>query len=209
MIQNFALFLTLSWILIITPGPDILYVLTRGISQGKKAALISALGITLGIMVHTLFAALGLSVILKTSAVAFSAVKLAGAAYLVYLGIKSFTSKSTIRLAHRPPAEMKKIFMQGFITNTLNPKVAIFFMAFLPQFIVATGTEVITPVPFIILGVTFALNGLIFLLALGYFSGLAGTFLSRKNSITTWTERVSGSILILLGVRLAFLKQQS
>lgn len=208
MIQNFALFLTLSWILIITPGPDILYVLTRGISQGKKAALVSALGITLGIMVHTLFAALGLSVILKTSAVAFSIVKLAGAAYLVYLGIKSFTTKSNIKLTQRPPAEMKKIFMQGFITNTLNPKVAIFFMAFLPQFIVATGTDAINPLPFVILGVTFALNGLIFLLALGYFSGLAGTILSKNNSVTTWTERISGSILILLGVRLAFLRQQ-
>ncbi len=206
MIQNFGLFLTLSWILILTPGPDILYVLTRGISQGKKAALISALGITGGILIHTLFAALGLSVILKTSALAFSIVKLAGAVYLIYLGVKSFTTKSDLKLGERPVVSLRKVFTQGFITNTLNPKVAIFFMAFLPQFIVAS--EVTTPVPFIILGLTFALNGLIFLIALGYFSGLAGAYLTKNARFSLILERVSGSILIILGIRLAFIRQE-
>jgi threonine/homoserine/homoserine lactone efflux protein len=92
-IKDFGLFVTLSWILIITPGPDLLYVLTRGISIGRKAGLISAVGVTLGILVHTTFAALGLSIILKTSALAFMIVKLVGAGYLIYIGIKTILEK--------------------------------------------------------------------------------------------------------------------
>lgn len=133
---NFAIFFTASWILTITPGPDIIYVITRGVSQGRRAGIVSAIGVTLGILVHTIFAALGLAVILRTSALAFLAVKYTGAAYLVYLGIKSYRDKTSFDLTSKQAQAMTRtIFIQGMLSNVLNPKVALFFLAFLPQFV--------------------------------------------------------------------------
>lgn len=205
-IQNFGLFLTLSWVLIITPGPDSIYVMTQGISTGKRAAYISATGVTLGILVHTLFAALGLSMILKTSAVAFSAVKLIGAGYLIYLGVKSILDKSELKLGKARETSGRKLFTRGLITNTLNPKVALFFMAFLPQFI--RSESVASPMPFVTLGFVFALSTLIFLFVLSYFSGVAGNYLMTKRSTSKWINKIAGSIMILLGIRLAFMNQK-
>ncbi|MFC0877863.1 LysE family translocator [Saccharicrinis sp. FJH2] len=207
-IQNLLLFIGLSWVLIATPGPDLIYVLTKGIAIGKKAGLISATGVTLGIIVHTIFAALGLSVILKTSALAFMIVKIIGAGYLIYLGIKTLINKENLNLnnkEHKPSD--REIFTQGLLSNTLNPKVALFFMAFLPQFIKTNGTE-ITPIPFLILGTIFALFTLIFLATLGYFSGAVGHYLKAKDSVSKWIKRFSGSVMILLGIRLAFINQK-
>ena len=207
-IQNLLLFIGLSWVLIVTPGPDLIYVLTKGISIGKKAGIISATGVTLGIFVHTIFAALGLSVILKTSALAFMIVKIIGAGYLIYLGIKTLVSKDKLNLNNKDQqTSARKIFTQGLLSNTLNPKVALFFMAFLPQFIKTNGTE-ITPIPFLILGTIFALFTLIFLATLGYFSGALGHYLKTKDSISKWIKNVSGSVMILLGIRLAFINQK-
>lgn len=207
-IQNLLLFIGLSWVLIITPGPDLIYVLTKGISIGKKAGLISATGVTLGIFVHTIFAALGLSVILKTSALAFMIVKLIGAGYLIYLGIKTLVSKEKLNLRNNEQqTPNRKIFTQGLLSNTLNPKVALFFMAFLPQFIKTNGTE-ITPIPFLILGTLFALFTWIFLAILGYFSGAVGHYIKTKDSVSKWIKNLSGSVMILLGIRLAFINQK-
>jgi threonine/homoserine/homoserine lactone efflux protein len=207
-IQNLLLFIGLSWVLIVTPGPDLIYVLTKGISIGKKAGLISASGVTLGIFVHTIFAALGLSVILKTSALAFIIVKIIGAGYLIYLGIKTLITKEKLNLNNKEhQTSARKIFTQGLLSNTLNPKVALFFMAFLPQFIKTNGTE-ITPIPFLILGTIFALFTLIFLATLGYFSGAVGRHLKTKDSISKWIKIISGSVMILLGIRLAFINQK-
>jgi len=182
-VQNLLLFVGLSWVLVITPGPDLLYVLTQGISGGKKAGLISSVGVTLGIFVHTAFAALGLSVILKTSAMAFIIVKVIGAAYLIYLGIVTLMSKDQLNIKKEEKLSMKKVFTQGLISNVLNPKVALFFMAFLPQFIKTNGSG-ISPVPFLILGTIFAFFVLIFLGALGYFSGAVGCYLKAKTSLS-------------------------
>nr|WP_319272659.1 LysE family translocator [uncultured Draconibacterium sp.] len=207
-IQNLLLFIGLSWVLIITPGPDLIDVLTKGISIGKKAGLISATGVTLGIFVHTIFAALGLSVILKTSALAFMIVKLIGAGYLIYLGIKTLVSKEKLNLRNNEQqTPNRKIFTQGLLSNTLNPKVALFFMAFLPQFIKTNGTE-ITPIPFLILGTLFALFTWIFLAILGYFSGAVGHYIKTKDSVSKWIKNLSGSVMILLGIRLAFINQK-
>ncbi|WP_319591225.1 LysE family translocator [uncultured Draconibacterium sp.] len=207
-IQNLLLFVGLSWVLIVTPGPDLIYVLTKGISIGKKAGLISATGVTLGIFVHTIFAALGLSVILKTSALAFMIVKLIGAGYLIYLGIKTLVSKEKLNLRNNEQqTPNRKIFTQGLLSNTLNPKVALFFMAFLPQFIKTNGTE-ITPIPFLILGTLFALFTWIFLAILGYFSGAVGHYIKTKDSVSKWIKNLSGSVMILLGIRLAFINQK-
>ncbi|MCG6186390.1 LysE family translocator [Maribellus maritimus] len=206
-IQNLLLFIGLSWILIVTPGPDLIYVLTKGISTGKKAGLISAFGVTLGIFVHTIFAALGLSVILRTSALAFMIVKVVGAGYLIYLGIRTLINKDELDLNKEKQTSTRKIFTQGLLSNTLNPKVALFFMAFLPQFIKTDGTE-ISPVPFLVLGSVFALFTMLFLATLGYFSGAVGHYLKTKESVSKWIKNISGSIMVLLGIRLAFLHQK-
>jgi threonine/homoserine/homoserine lactone efflux protein len=205
--NDLILFIAASWILIITPGPDMLYVITRGISQGPKAGVISAVGVTLGIFIHTLFAALGLAVILRTSAIAFFMVKYIGALYLVYLGIKTLTDKSSMVLQRSgESAKIKTIFIQGMLSNVFNPKIALFFLAFLPQFVKPENGSV--PLQMIFLGLSFASFGIVFLMLLGYFSGNVGTWLSRRHSVANKVRRLTGSILIALGLRLAFIEQK-
>jgi len=205
-IKDFGLFITLSWILIITPGPDLLYVLARGMSNGKKAGLISAAGVTSGIFVHTLLAAVGLSLLLKTSAIAFMIVKIFGAGYLIYMGIKSIIEKNISNIERIGKLNNKKVFIQGFISNTFNPKIALFFIAFLPQFVNVKSQQSI-PIQLVLLGLIFATFGFIFLSALGYFSGKIGQYLIAKNSLfAKRLQIISGYILIALGIRLAFTK---
>ncbi|MBN2350811.1 MAG: LysE family translocator [Bacteroidales bacterium] len=207
-IKDFGLFIALSWILIITPGPDFIYVLTRGISNGKKAGLISAFGVTLGIFVHTIFAALGLSIILKTSAIAFMIVKFFGAGYLIYYGIKTIMDNKELKINNTGIIKSNKIFTQGFLSNVFNPKVALFFIAFLPQF-VNSGKHESTAIQFLILGVVFAVFTIIFLSALGYFSGWIGQYLTGKNNLfSKRLKSMSGFILIFLGIRLALIRQK-
>ena len=130
---SFALFFVASWALILTPGPDMLYVLTRGIVQGHRAGVISALGVTLGILVHTLAAAFGLAVLLQTSAVAFLVVKYIGALYLIYLGIKALRDTRSFAFhGDRQAVPVRAILWQGVLSNVTNPKIALFFLAFLP-----------------------------------------------------------------------------
>ena len=203
---SFALFFVASWALIITPGPDMLYVITRGITQGRTAGLLSAVGVTSGILIHTTFAALGLSMLLQTSAVVFSLVKYAGAAYLVYLGVRAFLSKESIALEKQAqPMNLRAVFVQGFLSNVLNPKVALFFLAFLPQFI--DGSSGSTTLQIILLGGTFAVFGVLFLSIVGYSSGWIGSWLDRKPALASRLRWVTGSVLVGLGVRLAFTKR--
>ena len=204
---NFAIFFAASWILILTPGPDMLYVITRGISQGRKAGVISAIGVTLGILVHTIFAAFGLAMILRTSAVAFLAVKYAGAVYLIYLGIKSVRDKSGLTFnSDKIQVSIRKIFVQGILSNVLNPKIALFFLAFLPQFVNPESGNVAFQMVY--LGLTFALFGVVFLVLLGYFSGGIGSWLSRQRFFADKIRWFTGSILIALGLRLAFIERR-
>ncbi len=206
-IKDFGLFIALSWILIITPGPDVLYVLTRGISNGRKAGLISAAGITLGIFVHTIFAALGLSIILKTSAIAFAIVKFIGASYLIYIGIKTILDKKEFNINRSEEVKSNKIFTQGLISNVFNPKVALFFMAFLPQFVSVKGQES-AAMQFVILGLVFAFFTIIFLATLGCFAGWIGKNLMKNNVIAERLQSISGFILIVLGIRLALVEHK-
>jgi threonine/homoserine/homoserine lactone efflux protein len=205
--SNFAIFFAASWILIITPGPDMIYVMTRGISQGRKAGVVSAVGVTLGILVHTLFAAFGLAMVLRVSALAFLIVKLAGAAYLIYLGVKTLLNKSDVVLNKNKSKDgIRIIFIQGILSNVLNPKIALFFLAFLPQFVDLKSGNASIQMAY--LGLTFALFGVLFLVLLGYFSGYIGIWLSRRHN---WAEKIrwfTGSILIALGLRLAFMDRK-
>ena len=205
--SNLALFFAASWMLIITPGPDMIYVITRGISQGRKAGMISAVGVTLGILVHTIFAAFGLAIILRTSALAFLAVKFAGAGYLTYLGVKTLKDKSNFNFSlDKPKVGIVKIFVQGILSNVLNPKIALFFLAFLPQFVSPGHGS--ASIQMVYLGLTFALFGIIFLVLLGYFSGGIGLWLSNKQNFTEKIRWFAGSVLIALGFRLAFLERK-
>ena len=205
--SNFALFFAASWMLIITPGPDMIYVITRGISQGRKAGMISAIGVTLGILVHTIFAACGLAIILRTSALAFLAVKFAGAGYLIYLGVKTITDKSDFKFNRdRPKDGIRKIFVQGILSNVLNPKIALFFLAFLPQFVNPGHGS--ASIQMVYLGLMFALFGIVFLVLLGYFSGGIGLWLSNKQNFSDKIRWFTGSVLIALGFRLAFIERR-
>ena len=200
---DLILFLTASLALIFAPGPDNILVLTRGVAQGRGAALASAAGASLGLVVHTAFAAVGLSALLAQSAVAFSVVKYAGAAYLVYLGVKALLGKKGFEIGGGDDSGsgIRDILLQAFTTNVLNPKVALFFLAFLPQFVDPDVGSV--PAQLLLLGLGFALLGLIFLCTLAYFSGIVGGRISSSPAYANALRRLTGCVLIGLGVRLA------
>lgn len=182
------------------------YVITRRMAHGRKAGMLSAIGVICGILVHTTAAALGLTLVFQSSAFAFLLVKYVGAAYLLYLGVKTWRDKSTFRL-HSPTSVMNSItfFWQGVLSNVLNPKIAIFFLAFLPQFVDKESSHI--ALQMVILGLTFAGMGLCFLLVVGYSSGTIGRWLTRRPHYTQFLQRLAGGILIGLGIRLALTKR--
>jgi threonine/homoserine/homoserine lactone efflux protein len=204
---NFSLFVAACWALIIAPGPDMIYVITRGMAQGRKAGFLSAVGVTLGILVHTVSAALGLAVLLQTSALVFLTVKYVGALYLIYLGYKTLKSKGSFApLPSEQTMNPKAIFWQGVLSNVFNPKVALFFLAFLPQFVNPNqgyiGLQMLT------LGILFALFGVVFLSVLGFFAGGIGGWLSRQPRYTEILRWLTGTIFIGLGLRLALVERR-
>jgi threonine/homoserine/homoserine lactone efflux protein len=204
---NFILFVGVSWALILAPGPDMLYVITRGVTQGRKAGMLSALGVICGILVHTTAASFGLTLILQTSAIAFLIVKYLGAIYLVYLGIKAWREKNTFNVQSSSSSlSFHKIFWQGVLSNVLNPKIAIFFLALLPQFVDKASSHV--PLQMVILGLTFACFGLCFLLVVGYSSGTIGGWLTQRPQYGKILQRFGAGILIALGIRLALTERQ-
>jgi len=202
-IHDLGLFVLSGLLLNITPGADTLYIVARGTTQGARAGAVAALGIGAGCIVHTLAAALGLSAILATSATAFAVVKWIGAAYLVYLGLTLLASRSALGTVSAPPlASLRRVFVQGFVTNMLNPKVALFFLAFLPQFI---DTDAPTKaMAFLVLGAIFNVNGTLWNLLVAWSAGGLGRRLSSRSPAAIWLHRSIGALFIALGVRLAF-----
>lgn len=199
---NLVLFLTASLALIVAPGPDTILVLTRGIAQGRGAALVSA-GASLGLVVHSVFAAVGLSALLAQSAVAFSAVKYVGATYLIYLGIKALSSRESFAVSSEAASvRLKSVFVQGVASNVLNPKVALFFLAFLPQFADPAAGD--TVLQLLALGLTYALLTWMIFSVLGYFSGGLGNWLESRPDYANVLRRLTGGVLVGLGLRLAF-----
>ena len=174
------LFLGASALFIAAPGPDVIYIIARGVAQGRKAALVSAWGVCVGMLVHTSFAAAGVSALLAQSVVAFQAMKYAGAAYLLYLGVRTLLDKRGLGATPqgKPTMGLTKTFLQGVASNVLNPKVALFFLAFLPQFVSPdVGSSVLQ---MFVLGAIFALLGLLFLGFVAYFSGTLGDWLGSR-----------------------------
>ena len=205
--QNLTAFLFSSFLLWITPGTDTMYILARSISQGRQAGLVSALGISSGILVHTIFAAFGLSAILATSAWAFTTIKIVGAAYLIYMGLQAWLTKakplSTPEFATRTHWQT---YYQGVVTNVLNPKIAIFFLAFLPQFVDPATS--LGPLPFLLLGILFVIGCTVWGLLLAGFAGIATTKVRGNEKFSDWLARITGSVYIALGLNLLRSKSQ-
>lgn len=199
--ESFTIFIIASIALIITPGPDIIYVLTRGITDGKRSGAVSAIGVTTGILIHTMAAALGLAVLLKTSTYAFWILKVIGGIYLMYLGYQVIKNKQALEVTGlKKSLDMKKCFLQGFFSNVLNPKVALFFVAFLPQFINKDSPN--QSLDMIIFGLIFAFMTIIFLMILGLFAGGIGIWLKQRKKIADKIRIGSGTVLVLLGLKL-------
>jgi RhtB (resistance to homoserine/threonine) family protein len=208
-IENFFTFLITGILLNFTPGSDTMYVLGRSMSQGKQAGVYSALGIALGCFVHIFLAAFGLSIIIQKSQIAFDIIKYLGAAYLVYLGIKMLLTKhkSGFEISDtEEKTDLKKILISGAITNIFNPKVALFFIAFLPQF-VQKGYDNPT-LTFLILGCTFNLTGTIWNTILAVFSSVMTTNIKNNYYIKNWLDRFVGIVFIVLGIKLALEKNR-
>lgn len=203
-IHDFFIFLIAGISLNLLPGPDTMYILGRSIAQGRYAGFMSVLGISTGGLVHTTAAALGLSAILVASSFAFGVVKWAGAAYLVYLGLQMILSRNPemhIDAGEMQRADLWTIYRQGLITNLLNPKVAMFFMAFLPQFVAQDHAS--SPLPFLLLGSVFIFTGTLWCLFVAFIAAAASkAFRSRARSIQI-ARRVTGMVFVGLGIRLA------
>lgn len=202
-IENYIGFLIAGIILNITPGNDTIYILTRSIAQGRKAGYYSVLGIVSGAAIHTLFAALGLSVILMQSSLLFHIIKYVGVAYLAYLGIIMLVSKKQIieiNCGESNQQSLRKVYRQGFLTNLLNPKVALFYLSFLPQFI--SAGENYGPLPFLILGFTFMTTGTLWCLFLAYGSSKISQTLRKNDKIGFFMQKLSGLVFIGLGLNL-------
>lgn len=202
-IHNFELFLATGILLNLTPGPDTAYILGRSIAQGRRAGIASALGIGIGSIGHTLAAALGLSAFLAASAWTFMVIKYVGGAYLIYLGVRMILSRAhELRVSsHFRSNDAVAAFRQGIITNLLNPKVALFFLAFLPQFIDPASPLKIAA--FVVLGLTFVTTGTIWCLALAWFASAFSERLRDSATVASILNRAVGSLFVFLGLRLA------
>ncbi|OQR57185.1 LysE family translocator [Bacillus sp. CDB3] len=199
-IINYEVFLLTGILLNLIPGADTMYIVGRSISQGRKAGVYSVLGIITGSLVHTLLVAFGLSIILTKSVVLFNTIKVIGVIYLVYLGIKMILDKTNV--AFQAPSNklnIRKIYLQGLLTSLTNPKVSLFFIAFLPQFI---DTKAAGPIPFIILGITFTVTGLLWCLFVAYFSSYVTKKLRGNQKVGMILNKVTGLIFIGMGLKL-------
>jgi len=216
-IHDLTLFIISGLLLNLMPGPDSLLIMTRSATQGWRAGSAAALGIGAGTMIHIFAAALGLSALLSTSAAAFMVVKWVGAAYIIYVGIGMLRAKlrgeadaktdGAMAAAITARLPYRRIFFQGFLTNVLNPKVALFFLAFVPQFISADSSS--KPLAFIILGCIFNVNGMLWCNGLAVFTAFASARLKVKPLVALWLNRVTGGLFVALGLRLALAEQQS
>jgi threonine/homoserine/homoserine lactone efflux protein len=206
-VHDFWLFLLAGFLLNVTPGPDIAYIIARSAQCGVRGGLAATFGISAGCLIHITAAAIGVSAILMTSALAFNALKWVGATYLVYVGFKmlfaSRRQQESPQSLMRPPTAIKTrtIFFQGLLTNVLNPKVALFFLAFLPQFIRSDAPS--KAMAFVILGLVFASTGTAWNLIVAWSAGRLATAWSGLGSLRQWLERSLGALFVGLGVRLA------
>ncbi len=200
--EKLALFIVSSLALLVVPGPAVLYIVTRSLSQGRGAGLASMAGVNAGALTHTLAAALGLSAILVSSAVAFSVVKYVGAAYLVFIGVQQFLSKKgALENIELKRDSLSRIFTQGYIVSLFNPKLALFFFAFLPQFVDARHGSVTAQM--LVLGLTFVTLAAISDGTYAMLSSSLGRWLNRNPKLASRQKYVTGSVYVGLGLTAA------
>ena len=204
--HDLLLFVIAGLLLNVTPGPDMLYIVGRGTAQGWKAGAVAALGIGAGVFVHIAAAALGISALIAASAAAFTVLKWIGAAYLIYVGLSLLRGAG--HAASGPalrPATWRTIFAQGFLTNALNPKVALFFLALLPQFVEPGAAN--TALAFLFLGAVFNFNSTLFNLLVAW--GAAKLGANLRSPVAAWLHRGIGAFFCYLGVRLILSERQA
>ena len=200
-IAGYGGFLLSSILLNITPGADTIYILSKSMVGGRKKGIVSALGISTGILIHTVLASLGLSVILARSALAFTLMKFLGAGYLIVMGIRTLLSKDSV-LAVDAPGETAestwKIYRQGVLTNALNPKVALFFLALLPQFVSADNPY--GPLPFLLLGLSFFTTSTLWCVFIAFISSFVSRLLKKNKKVQMLASKMTGVVYIALGL---------
>jgi threonine/homoserine/homoserine lactone efflux protein len=212
--SQLLLFIAAGLLLNLTPGPDVLYIVTNALRSGARAGVVAALGITAGCFVHIFAAALGVSALMAASSTAFTILKWAGATYLVYVGLHMLLARAPavpkvaatdLIAAHASitsASGLKSIFFQGFWTNVLNPKVALFFLAFVPQFIAPDVTN--KPLAFLLLGLLFNFNGLWVNVGWALMAAWMASRLVAVRGGMHWLERAAGVMFVGFGIRLAF-----
>ena len=202
--EQFFSFLAAAMLITLSPGPDNLMVLSFGISRGRRQGMAFGLGCACGCLSHTLLATLGISALIAASLWAFTALKISGGLYLVWLGIQALKSRgsafSTEASAGAGNDSSWKLFGKGMIANAINPKVVLFFLAFLPQFVVGSHGGIAWQTAQ--LGIVFTLQAALLFGLLGYFSGHAGQYLARNQQAGMWLDRLAGGIFVLLGLKL-------
>jgi threonine/homoserine/homoserine lactone efflux protein len=192
-----TVFALAALVLLVVPGPAVLYIVTQSVAHGRSAGLVSMLGIHLGTLVHVAAAAIGISALVVSSATAFSVVKYAGAAYLVVLGLRRLLTRPDVqRPEHSPPAPLRRLFLHGAVVNVLNPKTALFFLAFLPQFVDRDGDVALQV---LVLGTVFVALGLMTDGAWAIAAGTAATWLRRSRAFVAGERYVSGTVFVGLG----------
>ena len=205
--EQFFGFLATALLITVSPGPDNLMVLSVGVSRGRKQGMAFGLGCALGCLSHTVLAALGISALIAASPVAFTALKILGGLYLIYLGAGAIRSRG-IGDPVKPKSPsmteetLLKLFSRGLIANSINPKVVLFFLSFLPQFVLQQNGHIGFQTA--LLGLTFTAQSVVIFSLLGYFSGAVGQWLHRRPKVGLWLDRIAGSIFIALGLRLVF-----
>ena len=200
---SWLLFVVASLVLIVTPGQDMILVMSRSVAQGAAAGVATAAGVSVGLVGHTLLATLGLGAILRTSEWLFVALKLVGAAYLLYLGFGLLrTKRGDLALGSFSPRSLGRLFFDGAFSNISNPKIAVFYFAFLPQFVLPEAQHPMLTI--FVLGVAFATLTFVVKAPVGLSAGALSGWLRARPSVLTWVYRSSGAILAGLGVKLAF-----
>jgi len=195
-------FLAAAVLLTVTPGPDNLMVLSVGMSRGRLQGMAFGLGCALGCLSHTLLAVLGVSALIAASPLAFGIFKVAGGAYLTWVGFQAlrYAGRASSGAALQDKESLRQVFVRGLTANAVNPKVALFFLAFLPQFVASSQGPV--PLQLALLGLLFTLQAGVLFGLLGFFSGHAGAWLSRRPSVGAWLDRLAGIVFLGLGLRM-------
>ncbi|MCF6137362.1 LysE family translocator [Pseudalkalibacillus berkeleyi] len=201
-INTILYFIFASILLTITPGPDFMFVFAQSVSHGKKAGIATGLGLCTGLIGHTFAAAVGISAIIYQSSLAFTLIKIVGAIYLLYLAIQAFRENSQPETKEVKQYSLSALYRKGILMNILNPKVSIFFLAFLPQFVSMKQGSI--PMQMTILGVLFIIQALLIFVVLSISAGSVGERLWGNQTVVKWINRMKGSVFAFFSIRLLF-----